>query len=70
VTGGGILLVRHGETEWNRERRIQGRLDSPLTERGVAQARAMGRLVASLPDATSARIVASPLGRAQQPQRS
>jgi broad specificity phosphatase PhoE len=63
---GCILLVRHGETEWNRERRIQGRLDSPLTERGIAQARAVGRLVSSLPDKALARVVASPLGRARQ----
>src|SRR5437763_3202677 len=63
---GGILLVRHGETEWNLERRIQGRLDSPLTERGVAQAHAIGRLVANFPDALSVRIVASPLGRARR----
>ena len=61
---GCILLVRHGETEWNRERRIQGRFDSPLTERGIAQARAIGRVVQKLPEAASARIVASPLGRA------
>lgn len=61
---GCILLVRHGETEWNLERRIQGRFDSPLTRRGVAQAEAIGRLVGNLPDAASARIVASPLGRA------
>ena len=63
---GCILLVRHGETEWNRERRIQGRFDSPLTERGVAQAHAIGRLVQKLPEAASARIVASPLGRARR----
>ena len=61
---GCILLVRHGETEWNRERRIQGRFDSPLTGSGVAQAHAIGRLVQKLPGATSAWIVASPLGRA------
>jgi probable phosphoglycerate mutase len=63
---GCILLVRHGETQWNLQRRIQGRFDSPLTERGVAQARAIGRLVATLPDAASARIVASPQGRARR----
>lgn len=63
---GSILLVRHGETEWNLERRIQGRLDSPLTERGVGQARAIGRLVGALPGAASARIVASPQGRARR----
>jgi len=61
-----ILLVRHGETEWNLERRIQGGCDSPLTERGVAQARAVGRLIGALPNAASARIVASPLGRARR----
>ncbi len=37
-----IYLLRHGETLWNRERRMQGRRDSPLTERGIAQAAAMG----------------------------
>jgi probable phosphoglycerate mutase len=63
---GSILLVRHGETEWNRERRNQGRFDSPLTERGIAQAHAIGRLVAVLPNAAAARIVASPLGRARR----
>jgi probable phosphoglycerate mutase len=36
-------LVRHGETAWNLIKRRQGRLDSPLTERGVAQANAVGR---------------------------
>ena len=63
---GCILLIRHGETEWNLERRFQGRLDAPLTERGIAQARAVGRLIASLPDAASVRIAASPLGRARR----
>jgi broad specificity phosphatase PhoE len=63
---GCILLVRHGETEWNLERRVQGRFDSPLTARGVAQAYAIGRLVQKLPDAASACIVASPLGRARR----
>ncbi|HUX21967.1 MAG TPA: histidine phosphatase family protein [Spirochaetia bacterium] len=33
-----VLLVRHGETVWNKEGRIQGHLDSDLTPRGVAQA--------------------------------
>jgi broad specificity phosphatase PhoE len=60
-----IVLVRHGETEWNRARRHQGRFDSPLTPRGIAQARAIGRALASLPEAT-APIVSSPQGRAQR----
>ena len=63
---GCILLVRHGETEWNLQRRYQGRSDSPLTERGIAQAHAMGRLLGTLPDASYARIVSSPLGRARR----
>jgi probable phosphoglycerate mutase len=37
-----IYLVRHGETAWNLIGRRQGHLDSPLTERGVAQAKALG----------------------------
>jgi broad specificity phosphatase PhoE len=62
---GSLLLVRHGETEWNLQRRYQGRADSPLTERGVAQAHAIGRLLATLPEIASAGIVASPIGRAR-----
>ena len=38
-----LYMLRHGETAWNTERRMQGTKDSPLTERGRAQARAMGR---------------------------
>src|SRR5215472_13058737 len=33
-----LLLVRHGESTWNAGGRIQGQLDPPLTERGLAQA--------------------------------
>jgi broad specificity phosphatase PhoE len=61
-----ILLIRHGETHWNRERRHQGRLDSPLTGRGIAQARALGTLLARLPEAAAAPVVSSPQGRARQ----
>jgi len=64
-----ILLVRHGETEWNRDRRHQGRFDSPLTPRGIAQARAIGRLLAGLPEAVTAPILASPQGRARRTAR-
>jgi probable phosphoglycerate mutase len=61
-----IYLVRHGQTEFNRERRLQGHVDSPLTELGVRQAGAVGRLLRDLirePDGW--RIVSSPLGRAR-----
>jgi broad specificity phosphatase PhoE len=60
-----IYLLRHGETEWNATRRFQGRLDSPLTERGVEQAERCGRKLAATLGKVDA-IVASPLGRARQ----
>ncbi len=56
-----IYFVRHGETEWNRQLRVQGSTDIPLNETGRAQARdAAARLSDAAPDL----IVASPLLRA------
>lgn len=40
-----LILLRHGETDWNRERRIQGLSDIPLNETGRAQAREVGTLL-------------------------
>jgi probable phosphoglycerate mutase len=60
-----IYLLRHGQTEHNVERRIQGRCDSPLTELGRQQARAMGaKLRSLLGGAEGFEILSSPLGRA------
>lgn len=62
-----IYMMRHGETVWNSERRLQGSLDSPLTARGIGQAQALGRLLAEIVEQpTRFRIVCSPLGRAWQ----
>ena len=56
-----LYLVRHGETDWNRARKIQGSTDIPLNELGREQAAASGRLLARRQwDA----VYASPLSRA------
>jgi probable phosphoglycerate mutase len=41
-----LILIRHGETAWNRERRMQGQTDTPLSDTGRAQAEAVGRRLA------------------------
>jgi broad specificity phosphatase PhoE len=57
-----IILVRHGETDWNRIRRIQGsESDTPLNETGQRQAEA---LAARLKDDKITAIFSSPLQRA------
>jgi broad specificity phosphatase PhoE len=62
-----FYLTLHGETEWNRERRFQGQLDSPLTDRGLEQARRMGTTLRELlRDSTGCTIVSSQLGRARR----
>lgn len=55
-----LILVRHGETEWNRQALIQGHTDSTLTAAGIEQVRA-GAL--RLRDEKLNRVVASDLGR-------
>ncbi|HYD46211.1 MAG TPA: histidine phosphatase family protein [Phenylobacterium sp.] len=59
-----IYLVRHGETEFNLAGRYQGGLDSALTPRGEAQARAAGARLRELTAAEPFELVSSPLGRA------
>ena len=44
-----LIVARHGETEWNVERRLQGQQDIPLNSRGRSQALAMARLLRSIP---------------------
>lgn len=58
-----IYLIRHGETDWNKNFKYQGISDIPLNADGVEQARCLGvRLAYIRPD----RIVASPLQRARR----
>ncbi|MEQ9259973.1 MAG: histidine phosphatase family protein [Roseovarius sp.] len=59
-----LWILRHGETLWNAEGRLQGHLDSALTERGVAQARAQGEILARAGLPADVRVLSSPSPRA------
>ncbi|MGX5174793.1 histidine phosphatase family protein [Aliikangiella sp. IMCC44653] len=56
-----FYIARHGETEWNVVRKLQGRLDSPLTSAGQLQAKKIAKLFA---EKAIQLILTSPLGRA------
>jgi broad specificity phosphatase PhoE len=55
-----LILVRHGESTGNAEGRLLGRIDSPLTDRGLEQARSLADTVAG-----ADRLISSPLVRAR-----
>lgn len=59
-----ILLVRHGQTEWNRSERFRGRYDIPLNQTGMGQAQKTARRIAAqwMPSG----LLSSPLSRAMQ----
>jgi len=57
-----IYVLRHGQTVWNAEGRLQGALNSPLTVLGRAQAEAQGRILAQC-DLAGFDAFCSPLGR-------
>ena len=58
-----IVLVRHGETDWNRDNRFQGHADPPLNDVGRTQARALAGELSSRPFAAG---YTSPLRRAAE----
>jgi probable phosphoglycerate mutase len=58
-----IILIRHGETAWNRELRFQGHADVPLNDLGHEQARRLGLRLAGEP---AQHLISSDLMRAQQ----
>ena len=60
-----LYILRHGETEWNRDGRCQGHLDAPLTDLGHEQARVQGQILRAqvLPGYPDIQIHVSPLGR-------
>ncbi len=61
-----VIIVRHGQTEWNIANIRQGHLDSPLTEEGIAQAKALAR---RLTRERFSALYSSDLGRAMQTAR-
>ena len=58
-----IYFVRHGETVWNTEKRLQGQLDSPLTNNGIQQIQS---LLPELKKLSISQVLTSPLGRAME----
>lgn len=58
-----VYFVRHGQTDWNKELRIQGRTDIPLNDEGIRQAE---KSAAFLKEESFDLVVTSPLSRAKQ----
>ena len=62
-----VYFVRHGQTDWNAQERLQGQADTDLNEKGRAQASANGRVLAGLiGEASGFDFVASPMRRTRQ----
>jgi len=61
-----MILVRHGQTDWNRERRIQGTTDIPLNDTGRAQAREAGEALRDAVGDAAPIVVSSDLSRAHE----
>src|SRR3954451_22556370 len=58
-----LILVRHGESTWNAEERLQGQLDPPLSARGCEQARSLAQMVDGVPPE---RFICSDLARGRE----
>jgi len=61
-----LILIRHGESEWNRAGRIQGQVNSPLTDLGINQAKAIRNHLSEILLNQQLEIYTSPLDRAIQ----
>lgn len=66
MSAGRIILWRHGQTDYNLQMRVQGQIDIPLNEVGLAQAKRAAEQIATIP---IAKIICSPLSRAQDTAR-
>ncbi len=62
-----VYFVRHGQTAWNEEGRLQGQAETDITEKGRAQADRNGRRLAELiADPSAFDFVASPMRRTRE----
>ena len=61
-----LYIVRHGETDWNKKRRIQGQVDIPLNDFGRSLARKTAKGLSGIPFEVC---YTSPLGRAKETAR-
>lgn len=66
---GTLIFIRHGETDWNVERRLQGQKDIPLNPNGRQQAARNGRALRAIDGIKSFDFAASPLRRAADTMR-
>lgn len=64
-----LVFIRHGETDWNVERRLQGQRDIPLNDNGRAQAARNGRMLKSIAGIENFDFASSPLQRATETMR-
>jgi probable phosphoglycerate mutase len=60
-----LYVLRHGETHWNAENRMQGELNSPLTDKGIVHAQRQRQILDAL-DLSGFSFMSSPQGRAFQ----
>lgn len=64
-----LVFIRHGETDWNVERRLQGQQDTPINDNGRAQAARNGRTLKSIAGVKGFDFASSPLQRAAETMR-
>lgn len=61
-----LCLLRHGQTQWNLIKRVQGRMDSHLTQLGKSQALRQGEILFNQKDTVNRTVFCSPTGRVRE----